>query len=51
MAELQGLGVTHYPGLMLPDDDMSVFLRRTLESGRVPAALRPRVTGRLESHE
>jgi hypothetical protein len=40
MAEIQGLGVTHYPGLMLPDADMSVFLRRTLQSEKVPAALK-----------
>jgi hypothetical protein len=38
MAEILGLGVTHYPGLMYPDAQMSVFLQRTLESRRVPEA-------------
>ena len=38
MAEILGLGVTHYPGLMYPDAQMSVFLQRTLESPRVPEA-------------
>ncbi|MBI4611663.1 MAG: extradiol ring-cleavage dioxygenase [Candidatus Rokubacteria bacterium] len=40
MAEIQGIGVTHYPGLAMPDADMSVFLRRTLTSEKVPAALK-----------
>jgi hypothetical protein len=39
MAELLGIGVTHYPGLHMLDEDMSVFLRRTL-SGKRGAALR-----------
>ena len=36
MAEILGLGVTHYPGLMFPDAQMATFLERTLASGRVP---------------
>jgi hypothetical protein len=40
MAEILGIGVTHYPGLIVPDEGMSQLLSRTLESGRVPAALR-----------
>src|SRR5262245_47365075 len=40
MAEILGLGVTHYPGLMYPDAQMSLFLQRTLASGRVPEELR-----------
>lgn len=40
MGALQGLGVTHYPGTMLPDADMSVFLRHTLTSPRIPADLK-----------
>ncbi len=37
MGELLGIGVTHYPGPMVPDADMACFLRRTLQSDRVPA--------------
>ncbi|MBI4241061.1 MAG: extradiol ring-cleavage dioxygenase [Candidatus Rokubacteria bacterium] len=40
MAEIQGLGVTHYPGIMMLDADMSVYLRRTLTSDRVPPTLK-----------
>jgi len=40
MGEILGLGVTHYPGLIVPDEGMSMLLSRTLESGRVPPALR-----------
>lgn len=39
MAEIQGLGVTHYPGIMMLDADMSIYLRRTLTSDKVPPAL------------
>jgi hypothetical protein len=37
MGEILGIGVTHYPGLLYPDAQMSTFLERTLTSGRVPA--------------
>ena len=30
MAEIIGIGMTHYPGLHMLDEDMPVFLRRTL---------------------
>jgi hypothetical protein len=40
MGELLGIGVTHYPGPMVPDQYMAAFLRRTLESDRVPAELK-----------
>ncbi len=40
MAEILGIGLTHYPGLLRPDADMSIFLRRTLTSTRVPPALK-----------
>src|SRR5690348_89444 len=40
MAEILGIGVTHFPGLMLPDAYMSTFLTRTLKSERVPAELK-----------
>lgn len=37
MAEILGLGLTHYPGLRMIDAEATVFLRRTLEGGRVSA--------------
>ena len=40
MAEILGLGVTHFPGLLLTDAYMSSFLRRTLQSERIPAELK-----------
>ena len=40
MGEILGIGVTHFPGLMLPDAYMSSFLTRTLKSERVPAELK-----------
>jgi len=39
MAEVLGLGVTHYPGLMVPNAQMATVLTKTLESDRVPAEL------------
>lgn len=38
MSEILGLGVTHFPPLMLPDDQMAMFLERILASDKVPAA-------------
>ena len=38
MAEILGLGITHYPPLCLPDADMSGILRRTLEDPAIPAS-------------
>ena len=40
MAEILGLGVTHYPGLMAPDDQMGAILERVLASDQVPAAVK-----------
>jgi hypothetical protein len=40
MAELLGIGMTHYPGLHMLDEDMSVFLRLTLSGKRVPERIR-----------
>src|SRR5206468_4826783 len=40
MGEILGIGVTHFPGLMLPDPYMSSFLTRTLNSDRVPAEMK-----------
>jgi hypothetical protein len=40
MGEILGLGVTHYPGLMAPDDQMAAILERTLASPQVPAEMK-----------
>ena len=36
MAEILGLGITHYPPLCLPDAQMSGILRRTLDDPAIP---------------
>ena len=40
MAEILGLGLTHYPGLYMLEEDMPVFLRRTLSGKHVPERVR-----------
>lgn len=40
MAEILGLGMTHYTGLRFDDGGMSIFLRRTLKGGDVPAGMK-----------
>ena len=40
MGEILGIGVTHFPGLILPDAYMSSFLNRALKSDRVPAEMK-----------
>lgn len=40
MAEILGLGLTHYSGLRFTDADMSIFLRKTLEGSRVPVPMK-----------
>jgi len=40
MAQILGLGLTHYPGLAMQDREMTLFLRRTLADGGVPPELR-----------
>ncbi len=40
MGEILGIGTSHYPGPMVPDSYMAAFLRRTLESPRVPDQLK-----------
>ncbi len=40
MGQILGLGVTHFPGLMVADDKMASVLLRTLDSERVPVELR-----------
>jgi hypothetical protein len=39
MADILGIGLTHFPGLAMPDAEMSIFLRNTLARGDVPPAL------------
>ena len=36
MGEILGIGVTHYPGLIQPDQKMAGLLDRTLNSDQVP---------------
>ena len=36
MGEVLGLGLTHYPGLMVPDEAMGSLVLRTIASGKVP---------------
>jgi len=38
MAEILGLGITHYPPLSLPDTEMSGILRWTLDDPAIPAS-------------
>ena len=40
MGDILGIGVTHYPGLIQPDQQMAGLLDRTLNSDRVPDALK-----------
>ena len=40
MGEILGIGVTHYPGLIQPDEAMAGLLNRTLNSDQVPDALK-----------
>lgn len=40
MGEILGIGVSHYPGPMVADAYMAAFLRRTLQSPRVPERLK-----------
>src|SRR5205085_12245810 len=40
MGDILGIGVTHYPGLIQPDEAMAGLLNRTLNSEQVPDALK-----------
>ena len=40
MGEILGIGVTHYPGLIQPDQQMAGLLDRTLNSDQVPEAMK-----------
>ena len=40
MAEILGLGVTHFPPLSGPDENMGRILQRALDDPAIPEALR-----------
>ncbi len=40
MGEMLGIGLTHYPGLIAPDEDRNYPLTRTLRSNQVPEELK-----------
>src|SRR5260370_15585255 len=40
MGDILGIGVTHYPGLIQPDQAMAGLLDRTLNSDQVPHAMK-----------
>jgi hypothetical protein len=40
MGEILGLGLSHFPGFIYPDDQMSGRLKRLLANGLIPAGLR-----------
>src|SRR5258708_18871640 len=40
MGDILGIGVTHYPGLIQPDQQMAGLLDRTLNSDQVPDAMK-----------
>ena len=44
MGEILGIGITHYPGLIAPDEDRAFPLTRTLLSDRIPAEVKDPAT-------
>jgi hypothetical protein len=40
MAEILGLGISHYPGFIYRDRDMSMRVKQTITSPKVPEALK-----------
>lgn len=40
MGECLGIGLSHYPGFIYPDDDMAMRVKQTITSDKVPAALK-----------
>ena len=44
MAEILGLGISHFPGFVYPDHEMSGRVKQTVTSARVPE---PRLRVRL----
>ena len=39
MSQILGVGLTHYPGLLVPPDNWPRMLKRGVEIGRIPADL------------
>ena len=39
MSQILGMGLTHYPGLLVPPDNWPRMLKRGVEIGRIPADL------------
>ena len=44
MGEILGIGITHYPGLISPDEDRAFPLTRTLLSDRIPSEVKDPAT-------
>jgi hypothetical protein len=40
MGEILGLGLSHFPGFIFPDEEMAMRVKETIKSPRVPAALK-----------
>ena len=40
MAEILGLGLSHYPGFMYPDSDMAMRVAQTIKSNKITPAAR-----------
>src|SRR4051812_45147165 len=51
MAEILGIGLTHYPGPIVPDEHMAGLLRRSLQSERVPAEMKNPTSWPIEMQE
>ena len=39
MSEILGVGLTHYPGLLVPPENWPRMLKRGVEIGRIPSEL------------
>jgi Catalytic LigB subunit of aromatic ring-opening dioxygenase len=51
MGEILGIGVTHYPGLIQPDEQMAGLLNRTLNSDQVPEKMKDPTTWPAQMRE
>src|SRR2546422_6160818 len=40
MGEILGLGLSHYPGFIYPDEQMSMRVKQTITSAKVPERLK-----------
>jgi hypothetical protein len=50
MAQCLGIGMTHYPGLHMLDEDMSIFLRVTLVGAMAELGYRADIVDYVETH-